>query len=149
MIRKIGAVLISLLLLLSLAACGDEEETTISGMVVSVEGSIISLAEMNVEDMEFSFENMPQMPEGMESFEEFENFDPSRFEGEFPGGENFPNIGSGEMPEDMTIPQFFIGKGFAPGKELEDVSLMDLAPTIAHIMGVPAADEWEGKVLAQ
>ena len=54
-----------------------------------------------------------------------------------------------QMPEDMTIPQFFIGKDFVPGKELEDVNLLDLAPTIAYIMGVPAAEEWEGKVLVK
>ena len=51
------------------------------------------------------------------------------------------------MPEDMTIPLFFIGSAFTPGKELENVSILDLAPTIAKLMGVPAADEWEGKVL--
>lgn len=54
-----------------------------------------------------------------------------------------------QMPEDMTIPQFFIGKDFVPGQELENVCLLDLAPTIAHIMGIPAANEWEGKVLVK
>jgi arylsulfatase A-like enzyme len=49
----------------------------------------------------------------------------------------------------MTIPTFFIGPRFTPGKKLEGVSILDLAPTIADVMGVPAADEWEGKSLAE
>jgi len=52
-----------------------------------------------------------------------------------------------EMDEDMIIPIFFRGPGFAPGKELEDISLLDIAPTIAKIMGVPAEQEWEGRNL--
>ena len=52
------------------------------------------------------------------------------------------------MKEDMTIPTFFIGKRFDSGKELTDVSILDLAPTIVDIMGVPKAPEWEGKSLA-
>ena len=53
------------------------------------------------------------------------------------------------MPEDMTIPQFFLGKGFVPGLQIENVSILDLAPTIAHIMGVPRAPEWEGHSLSE
>lgn len=49
------------------------------------------------------------------------------------------------LPEDMTIPMFFIGPEFEPGKELAGISLLDLAPTIAHIMGVPIPREWEGR----
>ena len=52
-------------------------------------------------------------------------------------------------PEDMVIPQFYIGERFEAGKELEDVSMLDTAPTIADIMGVPFAPEWEGKSLAR
>lgn len=52
-----------------------------------------------------------------------------------------------QLPEDMTIPQFFVGPRFAPGKELAGVSLLDLAPTVADLMGVPPAPEWEGKSL--
>lgn len=50
-------------------------------------------------------------------------------------------------PQDMTIPMFFLGERFAPGVALEQVTILDLAPTIASILGVPAAPEWEGKVL--
>ena len=53
-----------------------------------------------------------------------------------------------ELPEDMTIPMFFIGPDFAPGKQLSGISLLDIAPTIAQIMGVPQPREWEGRPLA-
>ena len=52
-----------------------------------------------------------------------------------------------EMPEDMTIPMFFAGSAFEAGKAIENVSILDLAPTIAKIMGVSPAEEWEGKPL--
>ena len=49
-----------------------------------------------------------------------------------------------DRKEDMTIPMFFYGKQFAPGQVLENVKLLDLAPTIADILEVPPAREWEG-----
>ena len=52
-----------------------------------------------------------------------------------------------EMDEDMTIPMFFVGDCFEAGKELENVSILDLAPTIAKILDVAPAAEWEGKIL--
>lgn len=52
-----------------------------------------------------------------------------------------------DMDEDMTIPMIFYGKEFTPGKVLENVSILDITPTIAKIMGVPRAPEWEGKEL--
>ena len=54
-----------------------------------------------------------------------------------------------EMPEDMTIPMFFMGNAFEAGKELTDVSILDIAPTIVDVMGVQPAREWEGKSLAK
>ena len=53
-----------------------------------------------------------------------------------------------DMPEDMTIPQFFIGPRFTPGKELTDISILDLAPTIADVLGIPADSQWEGGSVA-
>ena len=47
----------------------------------------------------------------------------------------------------MTIPMMFYGPQFTPGRELSGVSLLDIAPTIADIMGVTPAKEWEGKSL--
>lgn len=52
-----------------------------------------------------------------------------------------------EMPEDMTIPLFCLGKDFEAGRILEDVSLLDIAPTIVKVMGIPAVSDWEGKAL--
>ena len=52
-----------------------------------------------------------------------------------------------DIPEDMTIPMFFFGPDFEPGKALSDVSILDLTPTIADLMGVLPAPQWEGKSL--
>ena len=51
------------------------------------------------------------------------------------------------IPEDMTIPQFYIGPDFEPGKVLENVNLLDTTPTIAKLMGLPQHDDWHGKAL--
>lgn len=50
-----------------------------------------------------------------------------------------------DLPEDMTIPMLFYGPDFAPGKELFDISILDVAPTVAAVMGIPCPREWEGK----
>lgn len=50
-----------------------------------------------------------------------------------------------EMEEDMTIPIFFRGPAF-PSGAVEGVSILDLAPTIAKLLAVAPAPEWEGKV---
>lgn len=125
--RKIAAILTALTLALPLAACGEGEETTLSGMVVSVDGTVIQLVEMD----ESNLSNMggadraegerPQMPEGMEGFqgfggfngegfegfdgEGFENFNPEDFQGMMPGGGNFSPWGDGERPEGATMPE--------------------------------------------
>ena len=49
-----------------------------------------------------------------------------------------------EAPEDMTIPMFYFGKNFEAGKRFSGGSILDIAPTVAKIMGVDAAEEWEG-----
>lgn len=51
------------------------------------------------------------------------------------------------MPEDMTIPIMFYGSEWEAGKKLESAGLLDLAPTIASILGCPIPTEWEGKSL--
>ena len=48
------------------------------------------------------------------------------------------------LPEDMTIPFFFYGPDFTEGKEIDGISLLDIAPTIAYLMGIVPEDEWEG-----
>lgn len=49
-----------------------------------------------------------------------------------------------DAPEDRTIPMFYFGKQF-PAARFSGGSILDIAPTIAKIMGVLPADEWEGK----
>lgn len=120
MMRKMITMVLALVLAVSLAACGSEEmkETTLTGMVVSVDGTVVSLMETDgtMADMDFSGGERPQMPEGMEGFEGFEGFgefNPEEFGGTLPEGETFPQRGEGEMPqmpdgmefpEGMTIP---------------------------------------------
>ena len=50
-----------------------------------------------------------------------------------------------EMDEDMTIPMCFCGRKFEAGRELTGLSIKDVAVTVAELLGVPAAKEWEGK----
>ena len=49
-----------------------------------------------------------------------------------------------DMPEDMTVPFFYYGPEFTPGEIKEPVSLLDIAPTIAKLLGLEPEDEWEG-----
>lgn len=50
-----------------------------------------------------------------------------------------------DMPEDMLIPLIIHGEGFAPGCEIEEAGIKDIAPTAARLLGVEPAAEWEGK----
>ncbi len=52
-----------------------------------------------------------------------------------------------ELPEDMTIPILMQGAPFEKGKVLKDVSILDIAPTIAKLLGTEPHAEWEGKAL--
>jgi fructose/tagatose bisphosphate aldolase len=49
--------------------------------------------------------------------------------------------------EDTTIPMFFIGDEFEKGKEIDGVSITDIAPTVAKIMGFEPEKEWEGRAV--
>lgn len=51
------------------------------------------------------------------------------------------------IPEDMTIPIIIKGDGFTEGKLLNDVNIIDIAPTITAILGVAPDPEWEGNIL--
>ena len=98
--RKIIAILMSLVLVLSLTACGGGEETTLTGMVVAVEGTVLSVVQMD--EMNFEGGEGAQMPEN------FGDFNPEEFSGTLPEGETFPARGDGErpeMPEGMEIPE--------------------------------------------
>ena len=48
------------------------------------------------------------------------------------------------LPEDMTVPFFFCGSEFEKGKTVNGLTLLDIAPTIAKLMGIEPEKEWEG-----
>ena len=108
MMKKMIALLFVLLLIFSLSACGAGTETTRTGIVVSVEGTVISLMEIdtaNMGDRNFANGERPEMPEDMELPD---GFDPNAMTGTLPEGETFPQWGDGEkpeMPEGMSIPE--------------------------------------------
>lgn len=52
-----------------------------------------------------------------------------------------------DCPEDMTIPVIVNGPAAAPGEFGCDVSIKDIAPTAASLLGAKPAPEWEGKAL--
>ena len=52
-----------------------------------------------------------------------------------------------DMPEDITIPMFALGKDFIPGHVFPSATLLDIAPTITKLLGVEADEEWEGRPL--
>lgn len=55
-----------------------------------------------------------------------------------------------DSPDDMTIPYMIAGPKIKKNYEIQaSVSLLDTAPTIAHILDVPQDRDWEGKVLSE
>ena len=50
-----------------------------------------------------------------------------------------------DMPEDMTIPIVCCGPAFEEGKEVTGLSIKDVAVTVAKLLEVSPAKEWEGK----
>ena len=52
-----------------------------------------------------------------------------------------------EMPEDMTIPLICCGPSFEKGREMDSVSIKDIAPTIVKLLGAAPARVWEGTPL--
>lgn len=52
-----------------------------------------------------------------------------------------------DIPEDMTIPIFFLGKPFESGKEIKNLSIKDIAPTVASLVDAEIPKEWEGKII--
>lgn len=55
-----------------------------------------------------------------------------------------------ESPDDMTIPWIAAGPSIRQGYEITaPVSLLDTAPTLARILGVPAHRDWEGRCVEE
>ena len=144
--RKWITAIPALALALSMAGCGGGEETTVSGMVVSVEGSVVTLMEMS-ENMQGGFGGMfqggeqPERPEGSEDFTrpegmedftipedfDFENFDPENMpEGFDP--ENIPEgfggmFQGGEMPDRGSFGGSFEGMGETSAIDVADAHI--------------------------
>jgi predicted AlkP superfamily pyrophosphatase or phosphodiesterase len=51
-----------------------------------------------------------------------------------------------EAADDMTIPLIMAGPGAGPGA-LDGATIMDVAPTVAKVVGLYAPEEWEGRAL--
>ena len=49
-----------------------------------------------------------------------------------------------ELPEDMTVPMVILGKDVDVNKNLDGVSIKDIAPTVVKLLGVEPEPEWEG-----
>lgn len=52
-----------------------------------------------------------------------------------------------DLPEDMLIPIIINGKDFEKGKIIEKANIIDIAPTVAKLLGVEPDSEWEGSSL--
>lgn len=52
-----------------------------------------------------------------------------------------------EAPEDMTVPLIVSSDKVKPGQLTSPVSVLDIAPTIASLLGLNAPKEWMGKSL--
>lgn len=109
--KKLLAMILVLALAIPAVGCGKKEAiasattTTVSGMVVAVEGNVISL--MKTENMNMGSTDGSgrpsgdfEIPEDFEGFEGMGGFPGGSFDGTLPEGETFPNMEwDGQMPE--------------------------------------------------
>lgn len=55
-----------------------------------------------------------------------------------------------DAPEDMTIPWIISGPGIRPGHQIDTpVNIIDVAPTILHMLALEKPDDWQGNLIAQ
>ncbi len=55
-----------------------------------------------------------------------------------------------DRDEDMLIPWLLWGAGVRRGTELEgEVRIFDTCPTLAHLLAIPSAPEWEGRIIQE
>lgn len=133
--NKILAAICALGMLLSMAGCGDGEETTTTAMVTAVEGTVVTLREMNREFSQRPEGERQQRPEGEmqerpegERPQDQEGFDPEQFGGTMPSFD-------GTMPEEFegTRPTRGDGEGERPAFQMPEGSgetvTVDLAKT--------------------
>lgn len=155
--NKICLVICVMSLVFAMFGCGKGEETTMTGMVVSVDGTVVSLMEMdsempdreeiNPEDFEGEGFGPGNFPGGFDSENMPEDFDPENFNGENmpegfdPGDFDMGNLPEGFDPENM--PEDFNSEDFNPedfegtmpgfGGMMEDVETTDVDLADAHI----------------
>ena len=152
---KLLLFLSTIMLLFTMNGCGKEEkETTLTGMVISVDGTKISLREMDSQMQPGERPNMENFnPENFnpEDFqgENFnrEDFDPENFNPEdFKGGEfdtenfNPEDFKGGEFDPENFNPENFNREDFNP----EDVDSTELVP---GDKGKPNFEEGESKTI--
>lgn len=54
-----------------------------------------------------------------------------------------------DCAEDMNIPWLLYGPTVRPGRLDGPIYLYDACPTLAHLLGLPPAREWEGRIVAE
>jgi hypothetical protein len=64
------------------------------------------------------------------------------------GGGAHPNRHGSDKPVDMTIFWGLSGPGISPGVLKENISLLDMAPIVAHLLKLPIPPDWEGRIPA-
>jgi len=54
------------------------------------------------------------------------------------------------LAEDITIPWIISGTGIRSGYSITgSISIIDVAPTIAHLLGLPVPGDWSGRVITE
>jgi arylsulfatase A-like enzyme len=69
-------------------------------------------------------------------------------EGAYPAGATIAEHGL-PYDDDAHVPVIFYGPWFAPGRHAERALVVDIAPTLAHVAGVPPTERLDGRVLTQ
>ena len=121
--KKVMTGIVFLAMVLALTACGESDESaTLSGIVISVDGTNVTLMEMA--DISANGER-PDMPQGGESF------DPGSFGGNMPG-----NFDPENMPEGFERGDFDpdnMPEGFTDGARLPEGETIEIDIADAHI----------------
>jgi hypothetical protein len=60
-----------------------------------------------------------------------------------------PGGHGGDEPEVSTVPLVLAGRGIVPGAVAHDARLIDVAPTVAALLGIPAPRQAEGRALVE
>jgi predicted AlkP superfamily pyrophosphatase or phosphodiesterase len=64
-----------------------------------------------------------------------------------PGTSEYPKSTGSVYNYDNHIPLIWYGKGIRPGESIEKVSIIDITPTLSHLMGVPIPESSSGRFI--